>query len=374
MTRVSITRKINVRDPSVLPAWVPSPGTIANISLNSLIDINPCPANNCAWSGSTGGPNEIFRVWCGGAWAEEYSTLGAFLYHGGGHGSYSGNEVYAFDLDTRQWTMHGTPSPYEETNADANGEYPDGNPFPPHTYSGVAYMPPSWGGGTKGSYVRFGFAGSSAVQWIHRMDLATGVWSRFATFSGAGQASYRSVVRDDSREGWWVVPSQGNLAFVSKAGVVTTYGGAAYVNSNAENVACYVPNRDLLVNFDFAIGNTPKISYLDASAPSSGWQVASGATVNAPSHYKNGFEYSSVLDCIVSYAGVGGNTVKKLAIPSVLTGTWSWSDEVLTGTASYVSGNFNGHWRRFVEIPDARCFLWAESANGPVQAFRMMGM
>ena len=356
-----------------LPAWVPEPGSIVDISLNSLIDLNPCPANNCVWSGTGGGPAEIFKVWCGGAWAAEYSTLGAFLYHGGGHNSYSGNEVYAFDLDTRRWAIHGTPSPYTETDADSNGEYPDGAPFPPHTYSGVAYMPPAWGGGTKGSYLRFGFAGAAVSQWIHRMDLATGSWSRFADLTALGGSSYRSVVRDDSREGWWIVPAQGNVLFVSKTGAVTSYGGAAYVNSGAENVACYVANRDLLVNFDRSSGGTQQIKYADASNLAAGWFSANGASLNAPVNYTRGFEYSSILDCIVSYHGEGGNVVKKLPIPTVLTDDWTWQDETLSGAASYLSGNPNGHWRRFVEVPAARCFMWAESANGPVQAFRMMG-
>ncbi|MEG7973046.1 hypothetical protein, partial [Listeria monocytogenes] len=76
--------------------------------------------------------------------------------------------------------------------------------------------------------------------------------------------------------------------------------------------------------------------------------------------------------------GTGQNTIYKLTPPAVLTDAWVWSSEVLTAqhseSPSYLSANANGHWRRFVEIPELHTFLWAESGAGPVQAWRPSGM
>jgi hypothetical protein len=62
---------------------------------------------------------------------------------GGGHADYSGNEIYAFSLDTLTWSMiwPGTPIEQIPTGAANYNTYPDGNPSSRHTRDGLDYLP-----------------------------------------------------------------------------------------------------------------------------------------------------------------------------------------------------------------------------------------
>lgn len=369
-------------DGGAIPSWVPPEGKFADISLNELIDVNPCPSNGCTWSGGGYGPEEMFRVWCGGVFAPEYGSKGAFLMMGGGHLSYDGNEVYAFDIASRSWVCHGTPSDYSGTDIQADGEYPDGTSPPPHTYGMTGYLPPAWGGGTLGSLLLFGFPGGSVEQRVHAINLETGVWSRFTSANLQFGNSYGAAVRDVSRSGWWVVPSVcTRMYFVSSSGTVTAQHTNTNLNSGGQSMAALIPSRDILVNLEYG----PGLLWLDLASLSSNpsgtyWNVitTSGTGPTASDLYKWGFEWSTLLDCFVCYQGTGQNTIYKLTPPAVLTDAWVWSSEVLTAqhseSPSYLSANANGHWRRFVEIPELHTFLWAESGAGPVQAWRPSGM
>lgn len=365
--------------PPEIPAWVPAAGKFADISLNVMSDVNPCPTNTCVWSGGGLGPKEMFRVWCGGIFAPEYGTKGAFLMFGGGHLSYDGNEVYAFDLASRLWVCHGTPAPYNGTQIQANGEYPDGTPPAKHTYALVSYLPPAWGGGTLGSLLTFGMSGSGVEQRVHAFNLATGVWSRFTAGDLQFGNSYGTAVRDSARQGYWVVPSVcTKIYFVSKTGVITNQHTNTNRNSGAESMASIIPGRDVLVNLEYG----PGLAWLDlaslsASPATTVWNAIT-TTGTAPANaylYKWGFEWSARLNCFVCYEGTGQNTVYKLTPPAVLTDPWVWSSQVLTPQAaespSYVSANPNGHWRRFVDASDAGTFMWFESGTGPVQAWNI---
>ena len=101
--------RFGIRD-DVLPAWVPPPGTRRNISRNLLADVDPCPRRDCIYSGVVG-QEAVLIAWCGGAFASAYGNLGAWITTGGGHGDYYGNEVYAFELDSRRWVRLNDPYP-----------------------------------------------------------------------------------------------------------------------------------------------------------------------------------------------------------------------------------------------------------------------
>lgn len=365
---------------SGLPAWVPPAGKFSDVSLNVLTDVNPCPGNGCAWSGGGSlGPKAMFTVWCGGILAPEYGSQGAFLMWGGGHISYDGNEVYAWDIASRLWVCHGTPSSYNGTQIGTTGEYPDGTPPPPHTYGLSNYLPPAWGGGTKGSLLQFGMTGSPVEQRVHAFDLATGVWSRFTSANLQFGNSYGTTVRDTARQGYWVVPSVcTQMYFVSKTGVVTPQHTNTNRNSGGESMACLIPSRDVLVNLEYG----PGIAWLDLASLSSTpattyWQTVTttGTGPTASDLYKWGFEWVDRLGCFVCYEGTGQNTVYKLTPPATLSDPWVWSSVVMTPqhseSPSYVSGNANGHWRRFVDVPTLETCMWFESGTGPVQAWNL---
>lgn len=101
MTRVSITRKINVRDPSVLPLWAQGAAVQEWIEIDgtALSSVAPSPVDT-----RYGRPEFKIGGWNGATLKRSGSVymLGA----AGGHGDYAGNEVNAIDLslDAPAWT------------------------------------------------------------------------------------------------------------------------------------------------------------------------------------------------------------------------------------------------------------------------------
>lgn len=364
-----------------LPSFVPAAGTFANVSLNTMSAVDPCPSQSCVYSGA--GIESVFNVWNGGAYAANYGQYGALVCHGGGHNSYSGNAPFLYDIGNRTWACIGTPSPYEELSADSDGEYPDGRPFPPHCYSGLGYLSPANGGGTKGSLLRFGFAGSGDNEWVHRCDLTTGVWSRWSnTFLTGG--SYFTACYDPTRNRHWYCA--GYESFFSGHGYIDSTTGLVHVLSNlgdnadgANHTMGYCPVNDTLV----ALGTQSGVIMLRGRLASSSVQFNQLTTSGIfPPDPNAGLEWSTLLQCFVSYYGNGSATVYKLTPPatSPLTNAWVWSSQTLTGAggatpvvANYPSG-FNGQWSRFREVPALRCFIYADGKDNPVQLWRLSGM
>ncbi len=90
------------------------------------------------------GCTAIVSAWGGGAYDSWRQRMAVW---GGGHADYGGNEVYAFDLKSMQWTQLTQPSrpPFNQDPLE------DGNPVSRHTYDGVEFISHrgtmfAWGG------------------------------------------------------------------------------------------------------------------------------------------------------------------------------------------------------------------------------------
>ncbi len=106
---------------------------------NSRLEVlNPCPGDNCEYSAPIQGFFGIMDGWSGGT----YDTIqNRLLIWGGGHQSYYGNDMYAFDLDTLTWSQLMEPSNYSATTAHEDaGQYPDGRPVSRHTYNSLVFL------------------------------------------------------------------------------------------------------------------------------------------------------------------------------------------------------------------------------------------
>ena len=112
-----------------------SPGHWYRVANSDLEQKNPCPSDNCSWSSS--GFKGIMLAWSGGAFDTSRDRL---LIFGGGHGDYSGNDAYAFDVDTREWVVLREPSA-NVGGTESSGLYPDGTPRSRHTYNSLEYSP-----------------------------------------------------------------------------------------------------------------------------------------------------------------------------------------------------------------------------------------
>jgi len=114
-----------------------------------LIDVAPNPLPDGSISG-------VIGAWSSGAYDTKRDRL---IVWGGGHGDYSGNEIYAFSLKTFTWTRVTDPSPFwpgDPNNSAERTQHPDGSPITRHTYDYLDYIPPP--------VDRF-FCGGGAVLW-----------------------------------------------------------------------------------------------------------------------------------------------------------------------------------------------------------------
>jgi hypothetical protein len=146
--------------------WYEVPGT--ELAKSSAIP-SPRPADFYNFHGLMG-------HWGGGAYDTQRHRL---IVWGGGHASYLGNEIYAFDVPTMRWIRLS-----DRTSSE---------PASRHTYDLMAYIPPLTGpngarfgdalwntGGAKAS------GGSDDRTWM--FDLATQSWAERSPLSSSGQS------------------------------------------------------------------------------------------------------------------------------------------------------------------------------------------
>jgi hypothetical protein len=83
------------------------------------------------------GVRSVTDAWCGAAVRQ---SSGHYIIHGGGHGDYSGNEIYALDLmaSAPVWARIWGPTPNAQITSLTN-HYADGNPASIHTYYGLQW-------------------------------------------------------------------------------------------------------------------------------------------------------------------------------------------------------------------------------------------
>jgi hypothetical protein len=151
---------------------------IPNSKINTpSVRPNPLPPGNF---------ENLIKGYSGGAYDKTRDRL---LVWGGGHGDYSGNEIYAFDLNTPSWEKVWGPSlnipsiPDPSDSPIANDmTYADGNPRSRHSYDGLEYLPVQdafwfmggsvwWGGGAGRDTWMFPFSGSNAGTWVKKQDV-----------------------------------------------------------------------------------------------------------------------------------------------------------------------------------------------------------
>ncbi|WP_405242021.1 hypothetical protein [Lentisalinibacter salinarum] len=89
----------------------------------------------------------ITEAWNSAIFATRFGESGAMVIFGGGHTTYFGSDVHAFDVASRGWNrlttgfVTGNPEDYGEGAVYETSTYPDGSPLPPHTYDYVQYDP-----------------------------------------------------------------------------------------------------------------------------------------------------------------------------------------------------------------------------------------
>jgi len=167
---------------NLLASYVPAPGQWALVP-GTAFDSVRLPDGNAF--GTLGQSSAVLDAWTGAA----YDPAGHVLYlFGGGHFSYSGNEVYSLDLETLALARLNDPAPLTDLSTDPEGcPLPGTGPSASHTYSGFVWSPP-----TQSAFMfsEMNFADQNncvTVQWggnwLSEFDPATNTWARRATYS-----------------------------------------------------------------------------------------------------------------------------------------------------------------------------------------------
>lgn len=390
----------------------PAPGYIKSIHANNLASIFP-PTGQW-YSGGTGS-NGPWALWCGAVFSPDYSQHGAMIYWGGGHLGYDGTEFYIFDLTTQLWSRLNDPVPTdfkplvtnEFNDALVGGSYV----MPPaHTYSSVAYVPPSAGGGTKGSFCIvfhvYAEAGAGGVTVLpkyapHAIDLATGVWRRLTDNTDPGQGygygAYGGAFTDTTRNVIWgfsgtesgnvakidLTATQPHLVLQNTGGGDVTYAVPVYIPEvdKVVQVAIYDDGtkRIRLAIFDmdqagyigtprgYAISNNPAGAMPRFTAAQVAAVGRAGISIDfCPDTWKfYCFEaYGTNLLYVATPPGPVGTTTQWK------TGEWSWSTETMLGetsaTVEEVVSTSGAHpLNKWKYHRPSKCFMW--SAGGAVR-------
>ncbi len=106
-------------------------------------------------------PN-VMSPWSGGAYDTKRGRLIVF---GGGHGDYSGNEIYAFDVNDLKWYQLTQPTAREFLSR-TEPIYLDGRPSSVHTYDGLEYLPNVDRFFSSGGAI-YGSGGCSGKTWLY---------------------------------------------------------------------------------------------------------------------------------------------------------------------------------------------------------------
>ena len=113
------------------------------VKLNATTYQSVWPENDyrAPYGSGVSGPSTIILAWSGFAWDSKRSRL---LLWGGGHANSSGNELFAWDASTRQWSLALYPSDVISVSGGGAHDTVDGarhSPLSSHTYASNQYLP-----------------------------------------------------------------------------------------------------------------------------------------------------------------------------------------------------------------------------------------
>ncbi|MGB8275851.1 MAG: hypothetical protein WCF16_11375, partial [Alphaproteobacteria bacterium] len=299
----------------------------------------------------------IMTGWSGGGYDTKRDCL---MVWGGGHVSYTGNEVYEFCLGTMRWERVTEPSTYDATGTapawkDGDVKMPDGTPVTVHTYDSIEYMP------NVDKFFVFGSAtfksGKGAAAWL--FDPATRKWTMLPMEDNAIATAYDPVTGKvythtnyrlfeyDPKTGKWTARVSGGWSWPFNL------------------TAAIDPERHLLV----AIGQG-KVFYYDLNNPRARWdndkkQLVTagdtGAAAIAP-----GFEWDPKIEKFIAWKG--GADVYALD-----SRTWVWTKipPAPGNKVTPTNGTGAGTYGRFRYIPSKDIFIVVNSIDENVYLYKL---
>lgn len=389
-----------------LPGWVPSSGRMKRlVTANTFASVDPCPSDSCTYNSTYNGIGNdmVLRSFSGSIYNPYYSTHGAIVIHGGGHGNYGGNETYVFNLDDLRFTRLDNPTDHTSLLAKSVPgnlwnltycEYIDGQPASSHSFDNLTIIPPGKGGGNKGSLLRpiSQACGkeSRMTGYSHIFDLANPSkrWSRFSTnaYNGNKAPPTGAAAYDSKRNVVWQFV-HGN-AIVGKLDIAskkwTNYSmvqGMGNLRPDSLTAQYYAP-RDIVVLWAYR-KTSPKstgVWMFNPNNPTAGVQRMTLTMAIPPSTTSEviGGDICTHNGRIYLITPADEDAVFEVTIGT--TNTWAVRRLPWQGSAADVAAIGSAidlvvyTFKRFAYCSKARCFVYIPARGAPIFAFRPPGV
>jgi hypothetical protein len=325
--------------------------------------VDPCPAHNCSYSGSTAQAS-VMMAWSGGAFDTKRDRL---IVWGGGHTNYAGNELYVFDLATLKWIRVTDPAT-DVSGATAMAEYPPAGgliqPRSRHTYEYIEYV------ASLDRFCSFGFTspyqdGGQGGNQMHCFDFDSKKWERKVSPQGWGIATiaaYDPVTGHAWSKG---TDSHSWLSeFIPDSGVYGKW--FKRTTDSADFYYKYLLTMDIdpVARKLVAIGGG-ETWYWDISKPAQGVSQTMVTTTGSTSIVgatSPGMAYDPITGKIVAWSG--GQTIYSLDVPSKVWSATSTSGANPGSQATY------GTYGRFRYSPAHNVFVVVNTTTSNVFIYK----
>jgi hypothetical protein len=304
----------------------------------------------------------VMSAWGGGAYD---SKRNLFLAWGGGHADYWGNEVYAFNVDTLQWSRLNEPSCNEQTCPWDVAYYPDGRPTSRHTYNNLQFIPSmdrlvsvgigsAWGSGNFGSGQTDAF------------NLASRSWEKLPSRPKGG-SSLSSISAYDPATGKVFSHASGTAGLTIFDPATSSWSGpfgSFYLP--LYSTAAIDPDRRIMVALGTKSG--VKVWNLDKPGSPSSPEI-SGAAEVIDKAWSPGFEYDPTMKKFVAWIGAATGGSVFVLDPD----TWSLTEVAPAPTNAVLPSNrsTNGTFGRFRYIPKYDAYILVNRGSDNVYFYKL---
>lgn len=344
MTRVSITRKINVRDPGAQPLWRQGMAQYQWKELTaSAMSLTPPTVDP---GRASGGPSAKMNAWCGLAIDTRSSKVWSPA--NGGHDDYHGNEVMSFDLmaDAPEW-VEVLPSSSGFTVPSDTNYYSDGTPVSAHSYNTLQVVE------SRDRVIRFNVGSASTSgnpkPVVDGFDIVgAGGWDAAGTYPDFPIEYTRATVKDPTTEDVYAFVQNYSVWKWSNSTNTWSTVHTAFPPADTEQASAAF---DSTRNRIFLLGGDVNIRRLfdPATGTFSSSVTFSGAASSAVQSLAKGMGiiYIPALDSYLVRGGLsGGGTVYRI---NAL--TFECTELATTGGASISASTATNIWSKFLYAP-----------------------
>ena len=377
---------------SPLPSWLPLPGQIATVGLNTLNSIAADVDEQFSLP-------KVLSAWGTAAVSLQKSggqvTDVIYWIFGGGHGDTANDGVYAWRSSTRLFEKVVPPSASavalmalnttDNTTDTVHGEDIFGRPDSQHTYQHLYGLDSDEAFGPSLMQVYGSAIGQGAISsgQAHRLPYSSKVWERWSNLAPTGVALTSAIIKDTLRQKFVRFPSDNGsnfytLDYTDEFATWQTFTQSSRIgNWSDTHEACgvYDPVRDLYIA-GTQRGPGSNFCAISAASPTGSWTQLT--FVGGPTNvWGSGLMYRPVDDTflLVDTSTNPPNGIWVLTPPATnpLTNPWTWTRRSFTGTSRYASMLVSGteSFNRFQYVEAFDSILVSGAAGFGMEAWKL---